>query len=153
MSLSLLSSAFPSGGVIPRRHTCEGENVSPPLRWSRLSEDVKSLALIVEDPQDTGVFTHWVLYNIPPDRSDLPEGVEAGGTLWWGAMQGRNSYGNVRYEGPCPPRRQEHTYYFRLYALDAPLDLAAGATREQVMQQMEGHILERAELVGRYVRG
>ncbi len=155
MRLSLMSSAFASGGAIPRRHTCEGENVSPPLRWSRLSEDVKSLTLIVDDPRAAagGVFSHWVLYNIPPDMDGLPEGVEAGGTLPWGAMQGRNSFGNARYEGPCPPLDEEHTYYFRLYALDAPLDISAGATREQVLQHMEGHILDRTELIGRYGRG
>ncbi len=155
MHLSLVSTAFPSGGAIPRRHTCEGQNVSPPLRWSRLSEDVKSLTLIVDDPRATagGVFAHWVLYNIPPGTNDLPEGVEAGGTLAWGAMQGCNSFGNVRYEGPCPPLNEEHTYYLRLYALDAPLDISAGATREQVLHRMEGHILARAELIGRYGRG
>jgi Raf kinase inhibitor-like YbhB/YbcL family protein len=154
MRLSLLSSAFPSGGAIPRRHTCEGENLSPPLRWSRLSEEVRSLVLLVEDPEAAagGTFCHWVLYNIPPDREGLPEGVEAGGALPWGAMQGRNDFGNLRYEGPCPPLNTEHTYYFRLYALDAPLDIAAGATRDQVVRRMEGHILEQAELVGRYGR-
>lgn len=154
MHLSLSSSAFASGGAIPTCHTCEGENVSPPLQWSRLSDDVRSLALIVDDPQGAsgGTFTHWVLYNIPADRDGLPQGVGPGGTLSWGAMQGRNDFGNARYEGPCPPLTQEHSYYFRLFALDAPLDVSAGATRQQVLDRMEGHILGRAELIGRYRR-
>lgn len=155
MDLSLSSRAFESGGEIPARHTCEGENVSPPLEWSRLSDDVRSLVVIVDDPAGAsgGIFTHWVLYNIPPCGEGLREGIEAGGTLSWGAVQGRNDFGNVRYDGPCPPLTEEHTYYFRLFALDAPLDISAGATRLQVLHRMEGHILGRAELIGRFGRG
>jgi len=154
MELTLSSSAFDSGAAIPKRYTCEGENVSPPLRWTPMPNEVRSLALIVDDPAGAsgGTFTHWVLYNIPAERDGLPEGVEEGGTLPWGALQGRNDFGNARYDGPCPPLRTPHTYHFRLYALDAPLDLSAGATRVQMLHRMEGHILGQTELQGHYRR-
>lgn len=155
MELTLSSGAFDGGGVIPEQYTCEGENVSPPLRWTRMPEDVRSLALIVDDPAAAagGTFTHWVLYNIPAGMDGLPEGVDAGGMLPWGGMQGRNDFGHAQYDGPCPPLGVTHRYYFRLYALDAPLDISAGATRQQVLHSMEGHIVGRTELEGRYGRG
>ena len=150
--MDLMSSAFTSGETIPNKYTCDGENVSPPLAWTGVPEDTESLALIVDDPDaPNGVFTHWVLYNISPERRALGEGLSPGnvGDI---AVEGRNNFGNQQYGGPCPPTGPEHTYYFRLYALDAPLDLPAGATRAQLLEATKGHVLDHTEMQGRYGR-
>lgn len=153
MAIELMSSAFDSRKTIPQRYTCEGEDISPPLRWQYASEETESFVLICDDPDvENGVWTHWVLYDIPSRFQELPEGVSQGGELSWGGVQGRNSFGDVQYGGPCPPFGSTHQYHFRLYALDEQLDLAPGATREQVIDRMQGHILDRTELVGLYAR-
>ena len=150
--MNLTSDAFESGDTIPNQYTCDGENISPPLTWLGVPEDTKALALIVDDPDaPSGVFSHWVLYNLASGRRALDEGVSPGG-IGDAGLEGRNDFGNQRYEGPCPPTGPAHTYYFRLYALDSPLDLPAGATRAQVLDAMEGHILTHTELQGTYGR-
>ena len=153
MAIELTSSAFDSGKPIPRRYTCDGEDISPPLHWRYAPDEAKSLVLLCDDPDSSnGVWSHWVLYNIPPEMRELPEGVSRGRHLSWGGVQGRNTFGDVQYGGPCPSPGPAHHYYFRLYALDAPLNLSPGATRQQVIDRMEEHILDRTELLGLYAR-
>ena len=149
----LSSDAFESGGTIPARYTCEGENVSPALRFEGVPAAAQSLVLICDDPDaPNGPFAHWVLYNLPADQGRIDEGFDPDADNLAGAP-GRNEIGNHGYEGPCPPTDDEpHRYYFRLYALDAPLDLLPGATRAQVLDAMQGHIRAQTELMGRYGR-
>lgn len=153
MAFELTSSAFAAEGTIPDRYTCEGANVSPPLSWSGAPEGTKGFALVCEDPDAPGgTFTHWLLYNIPPSRDGLPAGVENDSQLDWGAAQGRNDFGNVGYGGPCPPMGSTHRFFFRLYALNEPLDLPPGASRHQLLSEAEGRTVARAGLMGRYGR-
>lgn len=153
MVLSLSSSAFEAGGGIPAKYTCRGENISPPLSWSQAPAGTSSFALIMDDPDTPrGVFTHWVLFNLPPDSRELPKSVPTEGELASGALQGKNDVPHqIGYFGPCPPSGVHH-YRFTLYALDKTLDLAAGASKEQVLAAMQGHILAQDELVGTYQR-
>jgi Raf kinase inhibitor-like YbhB/YbcL family protein len=153
MTLNITSTAFVEGGAIPVRYTCDGESISPALNWENGPAGAASLALILEDP-DAPVknFTHWVIFNLPPDISGLPEAVPRDGTLDSGAVQGKNGGGGIGYIGPCPPQGPAHHYVFNLYAVDRSLDLAAGATKDEVRQAMEGHILAQGQLVGLYQR-
>jgi Raf kinase inhibitor-like YbhB/YbcL family protein len=151
MPIKLSSPAFADGGDVPIRHTCDGDDLSPRLTWSDVPEGTRSLALIVDDPDaPRGTFTHWVLYDIPPDTNELAESLPAG-TI---GIAGRNSFGRSGYGGPCPPpEHQAHRYRFTLYALDMPsLGLAANATREEVDAKMQNHILAEVRLVGKYRR-
>lgn len=153
MAFELTSSAFGAEETIPHRYTCEGADVSPPLSWDDAPEGTKGFALICEDPDAPGgTFTHWLLYRIPATRDALPEGVEKDPTLDWGAAQGRNDFGNVGYGGPCPPMGSTHRYFFRLYALDQELDLPPGASRHQLLSEIEDRALARTGLMGRYGR-
>jgi Raf kinase inhibitor-like YbhB/YbcL family protein len=153
MTLSLSSIAFQDGEGIPVKHTCEGQDVSPPLMWSELPQGTQSLALIVDDPDAPGgVFNHWVLFNIPFDNRRLPEAVPTQAQLPSGALQGRNGFGRVGYGGPCPPPGRPHRYCFTLYALDRVLDLKAGVSKKQVLDAMQGHILAQGKLTGTYQR-
>lgn len=146
MALDLKSTAFDSGESIPTKYTCDGANVSPPLQWSGVPDNAQSLVLICEDPDAPGrTFSHWVLYNIPPTTTALSEGDESG-------TPGNNDFGKSGYGGPCPPRGPAHRYYFRLYALDGDIEVVSGATRPQVLDSIEGHILAEAEWMGRYER-
>ena len=154
VTMKLSSPAFVDGGFIPEKHTCEGEDLSPPLSWSDLPEGTKSLTLICEDPDaPMGTWVHWVIFNIPPDSDGLPEGVPQDGELPDGTRQGINDFGRIGYNGPCPPPGKAHRYYFKLYALDAKLELNPGVTEDQVLRKIEGHILAQAQLMGRYQRG
>ena len=158
MSMTLISSAFEAGGEIPRRFTCQGQDLSPALAWGDAPAETKSFALIVDDhdapdparPRMTWV--HWLLYNVPPSQRELPEGVEPSATLASGARQGTNDFGRIGYGGPCPPPGPAHRYFFRLYALDTTVDLAPKAKRQALDRAMNGHVLATAELVGRYQR-
>ena len=152
---TLASPAFQNGDSIPRRHTCDGPDVSPPLDWVAPPAGVASFALIVEDPDAPGgTFIHWVLYDLPSATASLPEGVPKSGELpqLGGAKQGRTSFGRIGYGGPCPPAGPAHHYHFRLFALNAKLGLGAGASRDEVMTAMQAHELGRAELMGLYAR-
>jgi Raf kinase inhibitor-like YbhB/YbcL family protein len=152
-ALTLLSPAFTSGDPIPIKYTCDGDNSSPALTWSKPAEGTETLVLIMDDPDaPRGAFTHWVVFNIPRDRSGLPEGRQSQSTLEWGGVQGRNGAGQEGYIGPCPPAGPAHTYSFRLYAIDIELTLSAGASKEDVMNAIKGHILAQAEMTGRYGR-
>jgi Raf kinase inhibitor-like YbhB/YbcL family protein len=150
--LGLTSSSLQAGSI-PPKFTCDGAGTSPELTWKSVPTRTQSLALIVIDPDaPVGDFVHWVLYNIPASLQELPEGLPAQEQLANGALQGRNDFGRIGYGGPCPPGRSSHRYVFRLYALDAKLNLPTGATRSQVERAMAGHILAHGELAGRYQR-
>jgi Raf kinase inhibitor-like YbhB/YbcL family protein len=144
---ALMSSAFAEGETIPSRHTCEGENLSPPLSWSDVPERTRSLALIVDDPDaPVGTFTHWLAWGIDPAAGGLAEGEAA-------PVEGNNDFSVPGWKGPCPPPGHgRHRYFFRLHALDAEPDLPPGAGREELESALEGHVLGVAELVGGYAR-
>jgi len=161
--LQVSSGAFEPGGEIPIEYTCHGANLSPPVEWSGVPQGTQSLALLVDDPdsQPPG-WVHWVIYNIPPTSTGLPEGVPGEATLPDGSLQGANDFApraqdgdtfpggapinRIGYDGPCPPAA--HRYVFKLYALDTILDLPAEATRADLLTAMEGHVLGEAELTG-----
>ena len=147
-----LSSAALRDGKVPRECTCDGEDRSPPLTWTAPPAGTKSIALTVTDPDaPSGTFSHWILFNLPPNATGLPEAYPkqpyASGTT-----QGRNDFGRVGYNGPCPPPGKPHRYIFTLYALDTELNVPAGATRAQIESAMQGHVLARGELMGLYGR-
>ncbi len=157
MALSIRSGAFENGAAIPRRHTGDGEDVSPPLEWSGVPDGTVELALFVDDP-DAPVaepWVHWVLCKLSPTISGLPAGfhgdvVPVG---QGGLIQGRNSWGTIGYRGPAPPRGHGvHHYGFRLFALDAPLPVVAGVEKNALVNAMDGHIVARAKVVGTYRR-
>ncbi len=151
--MELTSTAFGPGELIPSRYTCDGEGLSPTLAWSGLPDSARSLVLIVDDPDaPAGTWVHWVVYDLPPDGKGLPEGVTPGQLNSWGASQGRNSWGRNDWGGPCPPSGT-HRYYFKLYALDAELGLGPGATKQEVLEAANSHVLARGELLGRYRLG
>lgn len=151
--MTLFSPAFANGGLIPERYTCEGENISPPLGWTGVPPEAKSLVLICDDPDAPGgIFNHWLLYNIPTSTTNLPEGVPSLPSLPDGSLQGFNSFGKIGYGGPCPPPGSTHRYFFRLYALDKTLDISPKARKAEVLRAMEGHILAVAELMGLFSR-
>jgi Raf kinase inhibitor-like YbhB/YbcL family protein len=155
MPLSLSSPAFKEATVIPRKHTCDGADVSPPLSWSGAPPGTAVFALIADDPDaPAGTWVHWVLYDLPAAATQLPESVEKSDapTGLGGARQGRNDSRRVGYAGPCPPPGPAHRYFFKLYALDAPLKLKAGATKRDVETAMQGRVLGTAELMGTYAR-
>ena len=152
MVLRVTSAAFKQGEMIPKKYTCDGLDVSPPLEWTDAPEGTKSYALICDDPDaPRGTWVHWVVFNLPSGVKALPEGVPAKETLDNGAKQGANDFRRIGYGGPCPPGGT-HRYFFKLYALDAVLNLASGATKQQLLKAMEGHILAEEQLMGRYKR-
>lgn len=149
----LTSSAFETESSIPEQFSCEGRNISPELSWSRPPAGTKTLALIMHDPDAPieGGYTHWLVYNIPANTNHLPENVPNQDTLPGGGNQGKNDAGKYGYTGPCPPSGT-HRYYFRLYALDRELDAGAGASKAVLEKAIAGHVLAKAELLGRYKR-
>jgi len=152
MSFQIKSTAFEHGGNIPKKYTCDGADVSPPLSWTAPPEGTKSLALICDDPDaPMGTWVHWVLFGLLPNTRELPEGVPTQEILPDGSKQGTTDFGRVGYGGPCPPSGT-HRYYFKLYALDMEPDLKPGATKQQLLKAIEKHILVQAELMGRYQR-
>jgi Raf kinase inhibitor-like YbhB/YbcL family protein len=157
MSMTIRSDAFAEGQPIPRRHTEDGEDLSPPLTWSDPPEGTRELALIVDDPDAPRAepWVHWVVYKIPPDVRTLPAGIPQSPSLNvpLGALPGKNSWDSDGYRGPAPPRGHgTHHYHFRLYALDAPLAAAQGLDKAGLLRAMQGHVLAEAELVGTYER-
>jgi Raf kinase inhibitor-like YbhB/YbcL family protein len=150
--LQLASRAFAPEETIPATYTCDGEDISPPLQWNGPPQGTQTLALIVDDPDAPGgTWTHWVLYSLSPDTTTLSEGVPPQAELPDGSRQGLNSWRRLGYGGPCPPSGS-HRYVFRLYALDTQLDVPSGASKDQVLRAMEGHVLAQGELIGRYSR-
>ena len=153
MTLSVSGSAFQEGGKIPAKYTCEGQDISPALTWDELPAGTRSFALIMDDPDaPIGIFTHWVLFNLPADACELPEAVPAQAQLPDGSLQGKNDFGKTGYGGPCPPSGRPHRYQFTLYALDQALDLKAGASKKQLLDAMPGHVLAQGILTGTYQR-
>jgi Raf kinase inhibitor-like YbhB/YbcL family protein len=153
--LTITSPAFSPDGPIPRAHTCDGADQSPPLAWSGVPEGARQLALIVDDPDAPGrTFVHWVVYGLPPSATGLPAGIPRDGTLTRPApaMQGMNDFRHTGWNGPCPPPGAPHRYVFTLYALDSEMKLSPGATSAVLVMAMKQHVLEQAQLVGRYGR-
>jgi len=149
--MKLISKVFLYGGDIPSKYTCDGKNINPPLVISEVPEEAVSLVLLMDDPdvpthlREDGMWDHWVVYNIPPTTSEIPEGREPQGTA------GVGTAGNTSYYGPCPPDR-EHRYFFKLYALDQLLDLPEKSDKLTVEKAMPGHVLDQAVLMGKYER-
>ncbi len=149
VDLTLTSTAFVAGATIPRKYTGEGDDVSPRLAWEGTPPGTKEFALICDDPDapTPEPWVHWVLYKIPAERTSLPEGNNTG------AVEGTTGWGSPGYRGPMPPPGHGvHRYYFKLYALDQLLDLPPGASKEQLLDAMQGHVLAEAELIGTYER-
>ena len=153
MAFSISSPSFQNGKDIPKKFTCDGDDVSPALSWMDPPQGVKSFALIADDPDaPRGTWTHWVLVDLPPSTSNLPEGVPKVGELLGGGCQGINDFPKIGYGGPCPPPGKPHRYFFKLYALDNKLNLKAGASKQEVEQAMQNHILGKTEVMGKYGR-
>ncbi len=154
MALRIVSPAFENGGDVPAVHTCEGKDVSPPLGWSGVPASARSLALVVDDPDAPDpaaprtTWVHWVLYDLPPDSTGLPEAVNSR-RLPAGTREGRNDWQRTGYGGPCPPVGR-HRYFFKLYALDAVLGDIGELTKAQLEKAMKGHVLAEAQVVGTY---
>ncbi|MFQ5877296.1 MAG: YbhB/YbcL family Raf kinase inhibitor-like protein [Acidobacteriota bacterium] len=154
MALILTSSAFEEGGEIPTVYTCDGRDVSPPLTWADVPKAARSLALIVDDPDAPDpkapkmTWVHWVLYNIPPAATGLPEAA-ASADLPKGTLEGLNDWKRTGYGGPCPPIGR-HRYFHKLYALDTILEDLRTPTKKRLEAAMEGHVLAEAQLVGTY---
>jgi len=152
MAIKVTSPAFDNEGMIPSKYTCDGDDVSPPLSWEGIPEGTKSIALISDDPDaPVGTWVHWVMYNIPADIQELPEGVPPDEVLENGAIQGITDFRKIGYGGPCPPSGT-HRYYFKLYALDTELDLKPGGTKAELFKAMKDHILAEGQLMGKYKR-
>ncbi len=144
--MKITSSAFQEGGKIPPKFTCAGSDISPPLQISGVPSEAKSLVLIADDPDAPGgLFTHWLVWNIPPQINSISEGSAPKG------VHGTNDFGKSDYKGPCPPPGT-HRYSFKVFALDSELDLRSGSKRSQVDAAMKGHVIAQGELVGRYAR-
>jgi Raf kinase inhibitor-like YbhB/YbcL family protein len=153
MELTLQSEVFANGDSIPRRYTCKGDDISPPLAWRDAPAGAGAFALVMDDPDAPGgTWVHWVLFNLPGTAKRLPEDVSGAGTLPAGTADGTNSWGRRGYGGPCPPSGT-HRYFFRLYALDGVLDLDPGATAAELAQAVKGRVLSESVLMGRYARG
>jgi len=150
MSLRLTSRAFQNEGTIPDKYSKLGGNISPPLSWTGVPEGTTSLALIVDDPDAPGgAFVHWLVYGIPPGKTELPEHMLPTQQPRNGARQGLNGFGGVGYGGPQPPSGT-HRYFFHLYALGTDTDMPAGLSRQELDGAIEGHVIEETRLMGRY---
>ncbi len=153
MALEITSPAFKNNEFIPKKYTCEGENISPALAWSGVPAGTKDFVLIVDDPDaPMGDWVHWLVYNILAPSNSLKENIFnlVGASLPY--TQGKTSFGDIGYGGPCPPPGKPHRYFFKIYALDTTLNLKPGVNKPQLLKTMEGHILEQAQLIGLYKR-
>ncbi len=154
MTLTLSSTAFNNGGEIPPKYTCEGNDISPALEWTGVPDQTRSLVLIVDDPDAPDprapkmTWVHWVLFNIPPDTTGLPEGITSA-DLPHGTEEGMNDWKRTGYGGPCPPVGR-HRYFHKLYALDTAIKGMDKPTKEKVEAAMDGHIIAKTELLGTY---
>ena len=156
MRMTLRSEAFADGKPIPTMYSGDGEDRSPPLAWEPAPAGTREFALICDDPDAPGGdWVHWVIYKIPASANALPEGFSSQAELKApvGILQGQNSWETIGYRGPQPPKKHgPHHYYFRLYALDGPLELKAGATKQELLSAMQGHVIGQGQLVGVYER-
>jgi len=152
MDIEIESSAFDNQGMIPERFTCDGEDISPPLSWKNVPEQTKSLAVLCDDPDaPMGTWVHWVIYNLPPETRELKENITPERKMENGGIQGMNDFKKIGYGGPCPPGGT-HRYFFKVYALDTEINLDPGATKQQLLTTMEGHILAKGDMMGKYSR-
>lgn len=152
MEIKITSPAFSDGGQIPTKYTCDGQDLSPPLKWDCLPPGTQAVALICDDPDaPIGTFVHWVLYNLPAELHELPEGLRGEATLPDGSQQGISDFGRIGYGGPCPPSGT-HRYYFKVYALDAKVAPGPGAGKADLLRAMKGHILGEGQTIGKYRR-
>jgi Raf kinase inhibitor-like YbhB/YbcL family protein len=152
-TLSLSSTAFKEGDRIPIKYTCDEQDISPPLAWNEPPQKTQTYALIVDDPDaPSGIFTHWILFNLPANVCQISEGIPPQMQLQDGTIQGKNDFGRTGYSGPCPPSGPAHRYRFILYALDNKLDLNSSATKEQLLNAIRGHIIAESQLIGTYQR-
>ncbi len=152
MKIELKSRVFKNDDMIPEKYTCDGDDISPPLSWDSVPEETKSIAVICDDPDaPMGTWVHWVVYDIPPETRELKENVTPEREMDNGGVQGMNDFKKIGYGGPCPPSGT-HRYFFKIYALDSRMRLNPGATKSQLLIAMEGHILEKGELIGKYSR-
>lgn len=150
MNLTISSSAFSEGEMIPAKYTCKGQDISPPLSWSGIPARTKSIAIISDDPDaPAGTWVHWVVFNIPHDISELKEGVPRSKSFNNGIKQGINDFRKIGYGGPCPPGGT-HRYYFKIYALDIVLIEPPGITKKQLLDVIQGHIIAKGELMGTF---
>ena len=148
--MELKSSAFQNGADIPVQYTCDGNDRSPPLAWANVPAGTKALALIVDDPDaPVGTWVHWVIYDLPADAKELPEGIATTDTLVDGSKQGVNDFRKTGYGGPCPPSGPAHRYYFKLYALNAPTGLKPRVTKQRLLDAIKEHTVGEAQLIGR----
>lgn len=153
MALTIKSSAFKDGETMAAKYTCKGEDISPPLSWEGAPGGTKSFALICDDPDAPFMtWVHWVIYDIPADVTELQEDIPKDSVLSNGAKQGRTDFRNTCYGGPCPPPGGPHRYFFKLYALDTMLNLEPGLTKKELLKEIEGHILEEAQIIGKFKR-
>jgi Raf kinase inhibitor-like YbhB/YbcL family protein len=152
MRIEIKSRVFENEGMIPRKYTCDGDDISPPLSWDSVPEETKSIAVICDDPDaPMGIWVHWVVYDILPGTRELKENITPEREMDIGGIQGMNDFKKVGYGGPCPPRGT-HRYFFKIFALDSRLELGPGATKDKLLIAMEGHILAKGELIGKYSR-
>ena len=152
MTLTITSTAFAAGKPIPADYSCDGKGISPPLAWSGAPAGTQAFALIMDDPDaPSGTYVHWVIYNVPAASQGLSEGIPGDAKLVDGTLQGSNSSRRTGYAGPCPPSGT-HRYFIKLYALDTNLELASGASKEQLLKAMQGHVLAQGDLMGTYSR-
>ena len=153
LAFELESEVFENKGYIPDRYTCDAQDFSPPLSWGGVPENTKSLALICDDPDAPfKIWVHWVVFNILPETKGLKEGISKEELAELSIIEGINDFGKVGYRGPCPPSSKAHRYSFRLYALDTVLDLQEGASKKDVIEAIQGHIIAEAKIVGLYQR-
>lgn len=153
MSFALQTNAFPAGGTIPKKYTCDASDVSPELTWTGAPAGTQAFALIAEDPDaPAGTWTHWIAWGVPSSATKLPEGVPKNETLADGTRQGKNDFKKIGYNGPCPPPGTPHRYFFKLYALGSKLEVKAGSSRSELESAMKGHVLGQAEVMGKYGR-
>jgi len=145
-NMKIISPAFQNNAIIPEKYTCQGQDISPPLKFFNVSKDTKTLALIMDDPDaPSGTFTHWLIWNIPSTITEINEGERIP------YPQGTNDFGRQYYKGPCPPSGT-HRYFFTLYALNKELNLNVGARKDEMLKAMRNNIIEKTELIGRYKR-
>lgn len=151
--IRLTSNAFNDGDVIPEKYTCNDENISPHLQWDKLPERTISFAILCEDPDASGgIFTHWIIYNIPSDTMELPENIEKKEIIEMGITQGVNDAGYAGYHGPCPPNGPAHRYYFRIYALDTTINPVKPARRDEFLKALQPNVLDEGVLMGKFSR-
>jgi len=151
--LILSSSGFAEGETIPVRYTCDGEDLSPPLAWTGAPAETQAFALICDDPDaPVGTWDHWIVFNLSAEMTSLPEGVNTKDELGKSLCHGRNSWKRTGYGGPCPPPGKPHRYFFKLYALSAPVDLPDNTTKAELLEAMKPLVLASANLMGIYGR-